>query len=760
MVVHSVVRKNDDRIYRGVASALARLLITSLLILMATRAPRVQAQGTSHNVLLLNSYHHGLGWTDGIVEAVRSQLLDPTSNPIAGTTGLYIEYMDTKRMGYDEATEQRWREFLAEKYRSISLDLIIVSDNNAYDFLRAHRDRLFPGVPVIFCGVNFFQNEEIAGLEAFTGVIEEVDPRSTIDVALDLHPGTRRIYVVNDGTPTGQQVQKELEAVLPFFEGRVEFTMILDPSVEDLQQLKGLPDDTLVLLMILNRDSEGNFYTYEQGMDLLFDVTDRPIYGVWDFYLGWGLVGGMLTNAGLQGEAAAEMALQVLNGADVQHLPVLEQSPNRYMFDYEQLQRFDIPIGDVPDSTASIGGARTVIINRPISFLERYGLTLGGILVVGVVALGIVLFQRNSLLKQQAIESTLRRTNEELDEARSSMEDQVDARTRDLQERSRQLQIASAVAREAVGIRDLDDLMTRVADLVSDSFGFYHTGIFLIDELRERAVLRAASSEGGRMMIERGHSLRVGQEGIVGAVARTGEARIALDVADDYMWVDTHELSKTRSEMALPLMVQNRVIGVLDVQSEAAGAFGREDMEVLGIVADQLGLAIQNARLFEESQEAISRLETAYSERMDAIWARAEGRAYTYDGFEVQPAESGLRGPDSGEDNGRLIVPIVLRGLEIGSIVLRRDADTVPWSEEERTLAEAVGIQAGLSLENAQLLSESRTRAQRERALADISSRMRETLDMDLILQTALREIGENLGVSSIEVRMEPGDGA
>jgi GAF domain-containing protein len=98
--------------------------------------------------------------------------------------------------------------------------------------------------------------------------------------------------------------------------------------------------------------------------------------------------------------------------------------------------------------------------------------------------------------------------------------------------------------------------------------------------------------------------------------------------------------------------------------------------------------------------------------------------------------------------------------LEIGSIVLRRDADTVPWSEEERTLAEAVGIQAGLSLENAQLLSESRTRAQRERALADISSRMRETLDMDLILQTALREIGENLGVSSIEVRMEPGDGA
>ncbi|MGC9348090.1 MAG: GAF domain-containing protein [Anaerolineae bacterium] len=751
-----VVRNDDNRPGWGDGATLTRMLVASFLILVAVRPVPLRAQAIVHHVLVLNSYHQGLSWTDGIVEAIQSTLLDPKTNPVADTTELYIEYMDAKRMAFDDALEQQWHEYLATKYGGASLDLIIVSDDDAYNFLRAHRDALFPETPVIFCGVNSFQSEDLDGLEQFTGVVEQVDIRSTIDVALDLHPDTRHIYVVNDATATGQLVQQELEAVLPGFEDQVDFTIILDPSIEDLQVLRNLTDDSVVSLILLNRGGDGRFHTYEADIQLLSEMTNLPVYGLWDVYLGWGLVGGMLTSAELQGETAAEMAIQVLNGADIRRLAVVEQSPNRYMFDYEQLKRFDIRLSDLPDATTRIGAPSTVILNRPPPFLERYGMTVGGVLGSVVVALGAALLQRRNLLKKQAAEVMLKQLSEELVQARSSMEDRVQARTRDLENRSRQLQIASTVAREAAAIRDVEDLMRTVVDLISESFGFYHTGIFLLDDSQEHAVLRSASSEGGDRMIGRGHSLRVGREGIVGSVAQTGEPRIALDVAQDRAWLKTQELSETRSEMALPLQVQDRVIGVLDVQSKQPDAFGPDDIEVLSIVADQLGLAIENARLFEESQAAIRRFETAYGERMEATWAGVGERVYRYDGFEVQPAGNASRRTEQTEDDGRLVVPIVLRGHEIGSIVLMRDPSVSPWTDEERDLAEAISIQAGLSLENAQLLSESRSRARRERLIRQITGRIQQAPDVEGVLQTAVRELGRAFGTSRNIVQFRP----
>jgi GAF domain-containing protein len=710
---------------------------------------------------MLNSYHHGLNWTDGIVEATREVIFDTDYNPVADRTELYLEYMDTKRLPMNEQVEQSWYDYLQDKYEDVSLDVILVSDNNGYDFLRRYRDELFPGVPVVFCGVNFFQSKDLAGLESFTGVVEQMDPRSTIEVALDIHPETERIYVISDQTTTGRLVQQQVDAAVPAFEGRVAFEMLTNASVADLQRLRNLSDEELVLLVVFNRDQEGNFYDYRQGMDLLMSITDRPIYGVWDFYLGFGLMGGMLTNSGLQGRTAAEIVVQILNGADARNLPVVEQSPNRYMFDYEQLQRFNVSPGEVPQ-TAGISGARTVIINQPPPVLEQYGLVVGSVAGVIVIAAGIVILQRNNLRKQRMTETALRETNRALEDARTSMEEQVQERTADLRERSLQFQTAALVASEAAGIRDTETLMRTISDLLAERFDYYHVGVFLVDEAGEYAVLRYASSEGGRQLVARGHRLRVGQEGIVGYVSSRGEARIALDVAADQTWRDTPELSRTRSEMTVPLVAQDRVIGVLDVQSEKPAAFDREDIEVVEIVADQLALGIQNARLFEESRQTFARLQTAYGERLNALWSRFnQGRVYGYDGFEVYAtgdatavggAEDAPADKGNG-DNGHISVPIQLRGQIVGTIELERDSDDA-WTPEERELVESIGLQAGLSLENARLLSESQSRAQRERVIGDITSQMRETLDMDVILQTALREIGSRLGIPNIEVQL------
>jgi GAF domain-containing protein len=173
---------------------------------------------------------------------------------------------------------------------------------------------------------------------------------------------------------------------------------------------------------------------------------------------------------------------------------------------------------------------------------------------------------------------------------------------KETQRKATQLAASAEVARDATAILDIGRLLNQTVHLISEQFGFYHAGVFLLDEHDEYAVLQAASSEGGIRMLERGHRLRVGQVGIVGHVASTGEPRIALDVGEDATHFANPDLPNTRSEMALPLLVQERVVGVLDVQSTEEAAFSEDDMAILQTMADQLATAIANARLFEQVQ--------------------------------------------------------------------------------------------------------------------------------------------------------------
>ena len=188
-------------------------------------------------------------------------------------------------------------------------------------------------------------------------------------------------------------------------------------------------------------------------------------------------------------------------------------------------------------------------------------------------------------------------------------------RTADLTRRTTELEAAAQVARGAAAIRDSEQLLKETVHLISDRFGFYHAGIFLLDEARQYAVLRAASSESGGHMLARRHKLKVGEEGIVGYAAGTGEPHIALDVGEDAAFFNNPDLPLTRSEMAVPLKVHDQMIGVLDVQSTEPAAFSEEDVAILQALSDQVALAIENARLFEQSQRALQDLDTLYGRR-------------------------------------------------------------------------------------------------------------------------------------------------
>ncbi len=224
-----------------------------------------------------------------------------------------------------------------------------------------------------------------------------------------------------------------------------------------------------------------------------------------------------------------------------------------------------------------------------------------------------------------------------------SLEEKVAVRTADLERKSRQLQAASLVSREAALVRDVPTLMRTTVNAISQNFGFYHAAIFLVDERQEWVLLQAASSEGGRRMLARGHKLQVGR-GIVGTVAATGRPRIALDVGGDVVWVRNPDLPDTRSEMALPLRVGSRVIGVLDVQSTEPAAFTSEDEENLQLMADQVAIALENARLLEQMQGMVQELEALYQDFSREGWARVMTRiqalAYEYDRVSTYAAPS------------------------------------------------------------------------------------------------------------------------
>ena len=255
----------------------------------------------------------------------------------------------------------------------------------------------------------------------------------------------------------------------------------------------------------------------------------------------------------------------------------------------------------------------------------RWGETFFGVLSVGVRVGSPRAFSPADaeLLSLFAIQAAVALENarlyQELQRRAEELEERVTERTRDLERRTVQLRVAATVARDATTAESLEELLERAVYLVRDRFGFYHAGIFLLDGRGEYAVLRAATGEPGRKMLEKGHKLKVGKVGIVGYVAGTGKPRIALDVGTDAVHFKNPLLPYTRSEMALPLKVGDRIIGVLDVQSTEEAAFDEEDVAVLQTMADQLAVAIERLERTAEIRAEHARLEAILRSTTDGI---------------------------------------------------------------------------------------------------------------------------------------------
>ena len=381
--------------------------------------------------------------------------------------------------------------------------------------------------------------------------------------------------------------------------------------------------------------------------------------------------------------------------------------------------------------------------------------------------------------------ATLNSMASSLKDAFDTLEIRVADRTAEVQERSRDLELANEranrrsaqfealaqVAQSISSIRTPQDLLPRITSVVSEFYGFYHVGVFLVDEQNEFAVLQAANSEGGKRMLERNHRLRVGEEGIVGKVAATGEPRIALDVGSDAVYFGNPDLPDTHSEMALPLRSGDKVIGVLDVQSTEAGAFTNDDVQTLSLLADQVSLAIENAKLFENSNRTLNELQMVMRQSTRDAWKRLPEQqkllGYRYNAMGSSPIKEPInitetvkdRKKVSSQGTGNYVVPIELRGEIIGNLIVQNPTGNI-WNDDQRDLIKAVAERVALSAENARLFEETTQRAERERMVSEITGKIRSHNDPQEMIETAINELRSALGASRVEIMPHKPQGA
>lgn len=412
--------------------------------------------------------------------------------------------------------------------------------------------------------------------------------------------------------------------------------------------------------------------------------------------------------------------------------------------------------GFTPEAIARTTGIDTILVGILI--------TLGA---TGIINILLKRFEEIiKISKENEIEQV--KANQALRNLQATLEQRIEDRTAQLMNRAGQLEAISNVARSTATLQNLDELLPAIAQLISNRFGFYHVGIFLIDEEREFAGLRASNSEGGKRMLEDQHKLKLDSNSIVGYSASRGEPRIALDVGTDAVFFNNPNLPETRSEMALPLRVGGIVIGVLDVQSTQPNAFTEDDVATMSILADQVAIAIQNANLYSDAQEALSESEETFARYVKQEWntfaKQLKTMGYLFDGartFPLVKREKAKTIAQTGhllleKEQGKITVPIKFRGQTIGVLDIKSKNGNRKWTQDEFTLLEAAAERAALALENARLVESSQRRAARERTIGEISTKIGALSDVDLIMQTAVEELGRKIG-DATEVTLELG---
>ena len=358
-----------------------------------------QAAKLRRNVLFLNSYENGYSWSDNIIHGVKEHFSKSPYN-----VDLQVEYMDSKRHA-SEAMQSMLLTLYEYKFRDIHFDAIISSDNYAYDFLQKHARAFFPGVPIIFCGVNDLKEKDIRQRDLFSGIIENIDAVSTINLALRLRPLAKKIVVIGNSDITSIAIRKQVTTALSQFKNKVKIEYwIGNPLDELLTKILALGNDSLIYFTPFYKDAHGQLYSAEEVLESISAVSNVPIYSNWHFLLDNGIVGGRLLDGTHVGTLAAEQVMELFKGKHPAEIPVITDVLGRYSFDYNQLQKFSMSMDSLPSGS--------IIINEPYRFYALHRQTFWLIIVSLVVLSGISILLIINILGRRRVEESLRQAEE------------------------------------------------------------------------------------------------------------------------------------------------------------------------------------------------------------------------------------------------------------------------------------------------------------------------------------------------------------
>lgn len=423
-------------------------------------------------ILAINSYHEGLQWTDDIMDGIKS-VLD-------GDEEFHIEYLDTKRIN-DENYYEKIYELFRYKFQNSNFDVIIVSDYDALNFMMKYGDDLFGNIPVVFCGVNGNRDMLDELKPNMTGVVENLDIMETLDLAFDLHPKTKRVLVVSDENSAGRLNKEEVKLVEEKYD-YIDFEVTEDMCIDNiLDTASKMGKDDIIFMLSFTKDKKGNVYGFQEVSNLLDEVSDTPIYGTWDFSLGHGIVGGKLASGFYQGKNAGILARRIVSGERPEDIPAINASPNKYMFDYEELNEFNIDIEKLPKNS--------IIINRPYSFYEENKIIIN-ITIAFIVSLILIILLLLTNIRDRRI------AQREVDSVNKHLEELVLERTKELEDTNKELKTTLETLKmtqnqliESEKMAALGNLVGGVAHEINTPVGIGVTAITHLD-IRTKEMLK------------------------------------------------------------------------------------------------------------------------------------------------------------------------------------------------------------------------------------------------------------------------------
>jgi GAF domain-containing protein len=389
-----------------------------------------------------------------------------------------------------------------------------------------------------------------------------------------------------------------------------------------------------------------------------------------------------------------------------------------------------------------------------------------------------------SLRKTRIVLNELSDKNKEMDRIQTSLQAnslRLDELNRINVGRATQLRTIIQIVHDIAPVRVIDDLLSLTANLVRERFGYYHVGIYLIDESGEYVILRAASGIAARTMLEQRHKFKLDEPGIVGSVASSGVARIAHDAGIDSAYIRDALLPESRSEAGLPLRSHGRVIGVLDIHADEITAFNQENIEIHQLLTDQLVAAVENVELVQRLETTLAELNTIYQAQTKQTWQKSIRErgdiSLEYDGLQVKPVtyqlpsniiqqlktgksvvlEQNHHGRAEWKKHGQntLVIPLMVLNQMIGAIGLQQENPKHVWTEEEIALAEAVANRAALALENARLLEEAQRRAVKEQTIGEISAKIGNLVNIENIVQTTIQELSQMIPGTEVAIQFQ-----